>query len=91
MTYISPGSSNPFDVARPADSPGGHREPASSRRVTLPLLMDDGQVKSFELPSALEHPGQFSAGEFERLTRAYAEALGLLSPELSLRPAGTPT
>jgi hypothetical protein len=44
------------------------------------LLMDDGQVRSFDLPSALEHPSQFSTGEFERLTRAYAEALGLLAP-----------
>jgi len=42
--------------------------------------MDDGQTKSFDLPSALEHPAQFSTGELERLTRAYAEALGLLSP-----------
>jgi hypothetical protein len=84
MTYISPGSSNPFDVARPTDSPDGHREPARSRRITLPLLMDDGQVKSFELPSALEHPEQFSAGEFERLARAYAEALGLLSPDSAI-------
>jgi hypothetical protein len=42
--------------------------------------MDDGQIKTVELPAALEHPSQFSAGEFERLTRAYAEALGLLGP-----------
>jgi hypothetical protein len=42
--------------------------------------MDDGQVRTFDLPSALEHPSQFSAGEFERLTRAYAEALGLIGP-----------
>ena len=43
--------------------------------------MDDGQAKSFDLPSALEHPAQLSVAEFERLTRAYAEALGLLSPQ----------
>jgi hypothetical protein len=43
--------------------------------------MDDGQVKTFELPSALDHPSQFSVAEFERLTRAYAEALGLLDPK----------
>jgi hypothetical protein len=42
--------------------------------------MDDGQVRTFDLPSALEHPSQFSAAEFERLTRAYAEALGLIGP-----------
>jgi hypothetical protein len=43
--------------------------------------MDDGQVKSFEMPSALDHPGQFSVAEFERLSRVYAEALGLLNPD----------
>jgi hypothetical protein len=42
--------------------------------------MDDGQVKSIDLPAALEHPAQFSAAELERLTRAYAEALGLINP-----------
>jgi len=35
----------------------------------------------FELPSALERPSQFTPAEFERLTRAYAEALGLLDPK----------
>jgi len=49
--------------------------------MSLPLSMDDGQVKSFDLPSALEEPAQFSAGELERLTRLYDEALRLLSPE----------
>jgi hypothetical protein len=43
--------------------------------------MDDGQVKTFELPSSLERPAQFSVGELARLTRSYAEALGLLSPK----------
>ena len=43
-----------------------------------PSRMDDGEIKTFDLPSALERPSQFSAAEFERLTRAYAEALGLL-------------
>jgi hypothetical protein len=80
MTQSSTNSPNPFDVTRQATSNDGTREPVRSRRVTLPLLMDDGQVKSFDLPSALEHPAQFSVGELERLTRAYAEALGLLSP-----------
>jgi len=42
--------------------------------------MDDGTVKMFELPSALEQPSRFSTAELERLTRAYAEALGLLHP-----------
>lgn len=40
--------------------------------------MDDGRITNVELPAALEHPSQFSAAEFERLTRAYAESLGLL-------------
>jgi len=40
--------------------------------------MDDGQVKIVELPAALQNPSQLSAAEFERLTRTYAEALGLL-------------
>jgi hypothetical protein len=81
MTQSSTNSPNPFDVTRQANSHEGKREPVRSRRITLPLLMDDGQVKSFDLPSALEHPAQFSVGELERLTRAYAEALGLLSPK----------
>jgi hypothetical protein len=42
--------------------------------------MDDGQIVTVELPAALEQPARFSAAEFERLTRAYAEALGLLGP-----------
>ena len=81
MTHSSSESPNPFDFARQSDPPDGQRQPARTRRITLPLLMDDGQVKSFDLPSALEHPAQFSVGELERLTRAYAEALGLLSPK----------
>jgi hypothetical protein len=81
MTHSSAGSPNPFDVTRQATSRDGKREPVRSRRITLPLMMDDGQVKSFDLPSALEHPAHFSVGELERLTRAYAEALGLLSPK----------
>jgi hypothetical protein len=81
MTHSSAGSPNPFDVTRQAVSHDGKREPVRTRRITLPLLMDDGRVKSFDLPSALEHPAQFSVGELERLTRAYAEALGLLSPK----------
>jgi hypothetical protein len=81
MTHSSPESPNPFDLARQSDPPDDQRQPARTRRITLPLLMDDGQMKSFDLPSALEHPAQFSVGELERLTRAYAEALGLLSPK----------
>jgi hypothetical protein len=80
MTHSSPGSPHPFDVTRQDESSDGHREPLRSRRITLPLLMDDGRVTSFDLPSALEHPDQFSACELERLTRAYTEALGLLVP-----------
>jgi hypothetical protein len=52
--------------------------------MSLPLRMDDGSIKTFDLPSALDHPSQFSAAEFERLTRAYAEALGLLSPRSAI-------
>jgi hypothetical protein len=81
MTQSSTNSPNLFDVTRQATSHDGKREAVRSRRITLPLLMDDGQVRSFDLPSALEHPAQFSVGELERLTRAYAEALGLLSPK----------
>jgi hypothetical protein len=79
MTQGSPGSDNPFAVARHPEPSAGGREPLRTRRLSLPLLMDDGQVKSFEVPSALEQPTQFSVGEFERLTRAYAESLGLLN------------
>ena len=79
MPHSSTGSPNPFDT-RHAEPPDGGREPARSRRLSLPLRMDDGQVKTFELPSALERPSQFSVAELERLTRAYAEALGLLGP-----------
>jgi hypothetical protein len=81
MTHRSPESPNPFDLPRQSDSPDGPGQPARTRRISLPLLMDDGQVQSFDLPSALEHPGQFSVDELERLTRAYAEALGLLAPK----------
>jgi hypothetical protein len=81
MTHSAPGAPNPFEVSRQSDPPDGQREPVRSRRISLPLVMDDGQVKSFDLPSALEHPVQFSVAELERLTRAYAEALGLLTPK----------
>ena len=81
MTHSSPGVPNPFAVVKQPDTTAGPRERARTRRISLPLLMDDGQVRSFDLPSALHHPHQFSAGELERLTRVYAEALGLLSPE----------
>jgi hypothetical protein len=84
MTHTSPGSSNPFDVTRAAESSDGHQKPTPSRRITLPLQMDDGQVRSFDLPSALENPAQLSAGELERLKRAYSEALGLLSPDAGI-------
>ncbi|MCU1385443.1 MAG: hypothetical protein JWL71_4140 [Acidobacteria bacterium] len=80
MTQSSEGSPNPFDVTRPAEA-DARREPVRGRRLSLPLRMDDGSVKEFELPAALDHPSQFSTTEFERLTRAYAEALGLLAPK----------
>ena len=78
MPQSSPGSSHPFETTRraePRDTPSGQ---ARTRRISLPLRMDDGQIRIFDLPSALERPSQFSVAEFERLTRAYAEALGLL-------------
>ncbi|MGH9139554.1 MAG: hypothetical protein ACRD2I_00275 [Vicinamibacterales bacterium] len=81
MTHSSPGVPNPFAVIKQPEPADGQRESVRTRRVSLPLRMDDGQVRSFDLPSALQRPHQFSAGELERLTRVYAEALGLLSPE----------
>jgi hypothetical protein len=81
MTQSSTGSPNPFDVTRQPEAGESRREPARTRRISLPLQMDDGQVRTIELPGALEHPSQFSPTEFERLTRAYAEALGLLDPK----------
>ena len=77
MTQSSPGSSQLFEVTHraPHDAPSAQTR---TRRISLPLRMDDGQIRSFDLPSELERPSQFSAAEFERLTRAYAEALGLL-------------
>ena len=81
MTQGVPGADNPFDVRRHADLGEGRREPARTRRVSVPLLMDDGQVRTFEVPSALEQPQQFSTAEFARLTRAYGEATALLNPD----------
>jgi hypothetical protein len=80
MTQSSLGSSNPFAVPKQTASTDGKQEPPRRRQMSLPLRMDDGRMKSFDLPAALEHPAQFSAAEFERLTRIYAEALGLLQP-----------
>jgi hypothetical protein len=80
MPQSSPGSSNPFEVTRHTESQDPPSGQARRRRLSLPLRMDDGQIRTFDLPSALERPSQFSAAEFERLTRAYAEALGLLGP-----------
>jgi hypothetical protein len=80
MPQSSTGLPNPFDPTRQAEPADGRRESARTRRLSLPVRMDDGQVKTFDLPSALERPSQFSVAEFERLTRAYAEALGLLDP-----------
>ena len=82
MTQSTLGSPNPFDVNRQPEPADGTREPARTRRVSLPLHMDDGRVQTVELPGALERPSQFSTAELERLTRAYAEALGLLDPKL---------
>jgi hypothetical protein len=80
MTQSSTGSPNPFDAIRRAEPADGPREPARTRRMSLPLRMDDGTVRNFDVPAALEHSSQFSPAELERLTRAYAEALGLLAP-----------
>ena len=82
MTQRPEGSPTPFDVTRHADTADETRQPARARRLSLPLRMDDGAIKTFELPAALERPAQFSVSELERLTRAYAEALGLLAPKL---------
>lgn len=81
MTQRPEGSPNPFDVLRRTDAAAAEPRPVPARRLSLPLRMDDGTVKTFDLPSALEHPSTFSVGELERLTRAYAEALGLLQPK----------
>lgn len=80
MTQSSQGSPNPFAVTRQSEPAEGPREPVRARRLSLPLRMDDGSVKDVDLPGALDHPSQFSPTELERLTRAYAEALGLLAP-----------
>jgi hypothetical protein len=81
MTESSPGTHNPFEVAGHTSTPASRDQPVPTRRISVPLPMDDGEVKSFELPAALDDPTQFSAGELERLTRLYAEALRLLAPE----------
>ena len=81
MTPRPEGSPNPFDVIRSAETADAERQPARARRLSLPLRMDDGTVRMFDLPSALAYPAKFSVGELERLTRAYAEALGLLQPK----------
>ena len=81
MPHSTPGGPKPFDVLHPAETADATRQPPRARRLSLPLRMDDGTVRMFDLPSALEHPSQFSVDELERLTRAYAEALGLLQPK----------
>jgi hypothetical protein len=78
MTHSALGSPNPFAVPQPVAKADGRPQPIRRRQMSLPLRMDDGQVKSFDLPGALDQPSQFSPAELERLTRAYAEALGLL-------------
>jgi hypothetical protein len=85
MAQRSEGTPNPFDVTRSVE-PDTHREPVRARRLSLPLRMDDGSIRTFELPGALERPSQFSVAELERLTRAYAEALGLIQPNASTFP-----
>ncbi len=82
MTQSSPGSPNPFAVTSPAEPHQGQTHTHRSRHMSLPLRMDDGEVKTFDLPEALSHASQFTPAEFERLTRAYAEALGLLKSEI---------
>ena len=84
MTQSSTGSPNPFDATRRAESTDGPLEPSRTRRMSLPLRMDDGTVRTVEVPAALERSSHFSPAEFERLTRAYAEALGLLAPRSEL-------
>ena len=81
MAQSSTDSPNPFDVTRQAEPSEARPEPARARHISLPLRMDDGQVRIFELPAALGNPSQFSVDALERLTRAYAETLGLLSPK----------
>ena len=81
MAQSSTDSPNPFDVTRQAEPSEDRPEPVKTRHISLPLRMDNGQVRIVELPAALAQPSQFSAAELERLTRAYAEALGLLSPK----------
>jgi hypothetical protein len=81
MTHSSPGSPNPFAVHEPSAAPDGRHEPVHRRTMSLPLRMDDGTVRTFEVPAALAHPSRFTAAELERLTRAYAEALGLIQPK----------
>ena len=83
MTQSWQESANLFEPARPSRAGDGQREPVRTRRMSLPLLMDDGQVRSFDVPAALDHPSQFSVSELERLTRAYEEALRLLPPSAS--------
>ena len=80
MTQSSQGSPNPFDVTRYPE-PDPQREPVRARRLSLPLRMDDGTIRNVDLPGALDRPSLFSPAELERLTRAYAEALGLLAPK----------
>lgn len=82
MTQSSTSSPNPFDAHTPPEPTDRSREPVRGRRMSLPLRMDDGSIKTVELPAGLDHPSQFSAAELERLTRAYAEALGLLKSEV---------
>lgn len=83
MTQSSHESPNPFAASATSEPHEGRREAPRQRRISLPLRMDDGQIRTFALPSALDHPAQFSPAEFERLTRAYAEALGLLGEAAS--------
>ena len=79
MTQRPEGAPHLFDFNRHADPADTEHQPARARRLSLPLQMDDGTIKDFDLPSALAEPSQFSAAERERLARAYAEALALLN------------
>jgi hypothetical protein len=81
MPHSTPGSADPFDAARRTEPLDRPQEPVRARRMSLPIRMDDGTVRNVDLPGALDHPSQFSTAELERLTRAYAEALGLLAPK----------
>ena len=78
MPQSSPGSPNPFAVTPQPEPRAGERATGRERHISLPIQMDDGEVRTFDLPAALDHAAQFSESELDRLRRAYADALGLI-------------